>query len=713
MDPAQLDPRDPAVREIHLRDYWHIVWQGRWTAIAIFFVVVGLAAVSSFLQTPIYRATVTVEVQPQAKRLAAGQDVSGLGAAGYGWFAEEKYHNTQVEIIKSRDVAERVVQALDLASDPMFAEASDPAGIFRGMVEAVPRRDTGLIEISMTGSDPEVVAHWVNGVGDVYVKRNLEKAQQTMADASNRIKTELEGLRREFSQAEETRFQALSIEGEDSRIINTEEQEEINRDTMKTYHAELIELEGKLARLRDSLRQIREMPARGADLMSLPELADDPTLKELARSEVELERKQERYKVDLRAGHPQYEANTSELATVRQKITDRVGMILRTQQTRYESALERQGYLNREIRKAEDFSLQVGRASSQYERAKRESETMKRLVDVVSKTMAEVSLGSQFLTNNVSVLDRATVPQFPISPRKRQNLIIAAVVGMFLGIAATFFLDYLDNTIRTPDDVEKYLGVSVLGVIPKLGADGLHNRAVREAYQSLRTSLIFSSVNRQRKVILITSTGPQEGKSSTVSNLARSLAAAGDRVIIVDCDLRRPTQHIAFDLERDHGLTNYLSAPIENTDWSMYVKTAAPSNLHIMTCGPIPPSPPQLLGTDRFTDLLAALRERYDWVLLDSPPAATLADSTVLASRAQMMILIVQHNRTDRDLVARTLQRIRSINPEVAGAVLNNVDLERTFSKDYYYAGYYYYGADEKQPGTKKKRGVEPTVEVG
>ncbi len=249
----------------------------------------------------------------------------------------------------------------------------------------------------------------------------------------------------------------------------------------------------------------------------------------------------------------------------------------------------------------------------------------------------------------------------------------------------------------------------MLGLIPKIQAEGLGARAVKEAYQSLRTSVIFSSKNHRRRVILLTSTGPQEGKSSTAANLARTLATAGDRVIVIDCDLRRPVQHSIHGQERDPGLTNYLAAPLDagrqDVGWSPYVRGLDPPNLHLLACGPIPPSPPELLGSDRFLELVAALRESYDWVLLDSPPAATLADATQLAAVADMIVLIVRHAHTDRDLVSKTLARLRAVNPNVVGAVLNNVDIERAYSKDYYYAGAYYYEADdEKAKGARKRR---------
>jgi capsular exopolysaccharide synthesis family protein len=706
-NPPHSSPVPAASREAHLRDYWKILWQGRWTILAVFLVIVGVTAVRTFLQTPVYRATATIEVQPQAKRLALGQDVSGMGAAGYGWFAEEKYHNTQVEIIKSRDVSERVIDALGLRSHPSFAEAADAVEAFRARIQVTPRRETGLIEISMFGPDPDDITAWVNQVAEEYVDRNLERATANVTVAIGIIEDQMHRLERSLSEAESERFDALESS------LTSEEQETIVRDKLKTYNADLTEVQIELSRLRDTLMRIRQMQVGGADLMSLPELADDPTLKELNRSKVELERDLESAKVDLRPGHPTYTKTNSELAKVRKSISDRVSVILGTLQTSYDLALEHEDFLKRQIADAESNSLQVAKDTSEYEIYKTRAETKKRIIDVINKAMSEVQLGASMLSNNVSVLDEATPPLYPVKPRRRMNILIGALFGFFLGIATAFFLDYLDNTFRTPEDIEKYLGLAVLGVIPKLeGKQGLDNRTYREAFQSLRTSVIFSSKNRQRKVILITSTGPQEGKSSTAANLGRILAAAGDRVVILDCDLRRPIQHSLHEVDRDVGLTTYLSEPVDRTDWTGYVKPAAPAPMQVVTCGPIPPSPPELLGSERFADMLVGMRDKYDWIILDSPPAASLADASILAAVSDMVVLVVQHNRTDRDVVLKTLQKLHAVNPAVVGSVLNNVDMEKAYGKDYYYAGYYY-EEDGKRGKRRKKRKVERKVNVG
>jgi len=699
--------------DTHLREYWKVVWQGRWTVVGSFALVVGLTAVWTFLQTPIYRATGTVEVQPQANRIAAGRDVSGLGVAGYGWFAEEKYHNTQIEILKSRHVAQRVFEQLGLANHPEFAKQSDPVGAFRNRIVAVPRRETGIIEISMTGPNAESVTEWVDAVANTYVRRNYDNARNNVETALLTIESQVAKFTDDFSRVDAERFDALKTS---PSAFTSEDRVEIIKSRLHDYNTDLNKSEIDLSRLGETLRRIRELQRDDADVLSIPELAEDVALRELNQQRVRLDLEMESAKVSLRPGHQQYQKAESELAKVRQRTQERMSTILGSVQQRYDIALRHIEYLGREIRAAEQLSVDIARGKSGYDLKKTEAETKREVFDLVQKTINEVTLGLSLMSNNVSVLDPPTKPLYPIKPRRVMSLLVGALFGLFLGVGAAFFLDYLDNTFRTPEDIERLLGLSVLGLIPKIRSDGLAERAVKEAYQSLRTSVIFSSKNHRRRVILLTSTGPQEGKSSTAANLARTLAAAGDRVIVVDCDLRRPLQHTMHGQERDPGLTNYLAAPLDagrqDVGWSSYVRVGEPTNLHLLASGPIPPSPPELLGSDRFLELVAALRESYDWVLLDSPPAATLADATQLASVSDMVVLVVRHAHTDRDLVSKTLARLRAVNPNVVGAVLNNVDIERAYSKDYYYAGAYYYESDETKGRGPRKRRVETKAGV-
>lgn len=699
-------PGTASPREAHLRDYWRIVWQARFTVAAIAIVVLGLTAVWTFLQPKIYRATATVEVQPQAARIAAGRDVSGLGVAGYGWFAEEKYHNTQVEIIRSRRIASKVFDELQLQDHPLFVDLGRDAAIdvLRARVSAMPRRETGLIEISISGTNPSEITHWVNAVADAYATDNYDRAAAKVDEAVGTIEKQLTDLQQQVTEAENARFQELR-----TAQISSDDEDEIIKEKLKTYNKELTERQIEVSGLRESLRRIDEVQRGAGDPFSVPELATDENLTYLVGERLKLERAFESAKVGLRPGHQDYQKFESELQKVRTRINGRVSEIIGTLQNRYSQQSKLVQDLQAQIGVAESESVRLAENRSSYDLKKTEAETKKTVFDMIAKTVSEVRIGQELMSNNVSILDEAVVPRYPIRPRKQANLLIGTVVGLFLGVGAAFFLDYLDNTFRTPDDIEKYLDLSVLGVIPRMQETGLTSRAVKEAYQSLRTSVIFCSKNHRRKVIVITSSGPQEGKSSTVFHLGQMLAAAGDRVIIVDCDLRRPMQHAMHKVDRESGVTNYLAAPLDGplhdaAGWRTFVKSVGPQNLHVLPSGPIPPSPPELLSSERFATLVGSLRESYDWVLIDSPPAASLSDATLLAAVSDMLILVVRHAVTDRELVQKTLQRLAPVSPAIAGVVLNSVDLERAYRKDHYYAAAYYYTEDGDERSGRSRR---------
>jgi capsular exopolysaccharide synthesis family protein len=334
-------------------------------------------------------------------------------------------------------------------------------------------------------------------------------------------------------------------------------------------------------------------------------------------------------------------------------------------------------------------------ASTDYKILRSEIEEDRRIYDLILSRIKEIDLNKDTLSNNLRVLDEAVVPEAPVRPRKVMNLIAGCLLGLMLGAGTVIFLDYLDNTIKSPEDVEQYLDLHILAVVPRHRKE--NSPAVKEAFQTLRTSLLFSSKARSLKTLLVTSAGPGEGKSSIAVSMARSLASAGDRVVLLDADLRRPTVHAKAGVERSGGLTNYLLSTEGDLSWSRYLKDVPDApRLKVMTCGPIPPNPPELFSTEKFRDLLQQLAARFDWVLLDSPPLASMSDSLVLGSLVDMVALVIKHNENDRDLIKRSVTGLLQVHANIIGAVLNSVDLSKNSGKDYYYGGYYYYGRDHE-----------------
>jgi capsular exopolysaccharide synthesis family protein len=686
-------------REIHLRDHWRVISQRRWAVLSVFLFVVAAVALYSFLTAPIFEATSIVEVQPQARRLSPGQDVSGIGAAGYGWFAEEKYQNTQVDIIRSRSIAERAFKALGLKDDPRFSKSKDPIAAFRGMIRVLPRRETGLIEISMRSRNADEAARWVNAVTDVYIARNLERAKENAAKALEAIASLMTPLKARLTEVEAKRFDVLR----ETEMYSPEGQQEIVRQRLTKLNEGLNAALMDVSRLKALLVKIQEIRDGQGDPMSIPELAKDDALQRLGAEKVSLERDFEAVKVTYRPGATAYQEAESRLQKVNQRIWDQVAINLGRIQNQYDLAETSARSLRTDVKEAEGEALQVGLASSKYDVARTDASTTKNMYDAIAKTMNEINVSSQLVANNITLLDYAIPPVRPVSPNKRLNLVLAVMIGLLLGVATVFFLDYLDNTFHRPEDIEQHLQLNAVAVVPRFSPAEAGSHAVKEAYQTLRTALIFLSKNRERKVVLLTSSQPQEGKSSTTAELGRALASAGDRVLLVDCDLRRPTQHIHLGLERDNGLTDFLAAPQPFMNWRAYLKSGGPANLQVLTCGPIPPNPPELLGGERFKKFLAEAREAYDWVLVDSPPAATLSDATLLAGLADMVILVVRHNHTDRDVVARTVQQLQRVGANVAGVVMNNVNVDRGYGKDYYYGAYYNVDASGEGRSPKPK----------
>ena len=692
--------------EVHLRDYWMLLWKGRWTVLGVFVGVFGVVAAWTFLQTPIYQAVATVEIQPQARRLAPGQDVSGIGVSSYGWFAEERYQNTQIEIIRSRDVAGMAYKTLKLADDERFRSLDDPVGAFIARIRVEPRRETGLIEISTQGPDPAEAAAWANAMANAYVDRNINRAKANVSAAVTQIQGMLVPLRDRLTEAEDRKFDVL----EEEQIFSPDKQQEVVKQRLTKLNAEHTEVQTKMLQLRSTLEKAQEIHAAGGDASSLPTIAEDSQVSELRRQRIQAERDLEAARITLRPGHPDFQALQSNVSKLDQRLREQVSLVMSRIENEYDLARKNEGRLMAQIREAENYADRVDRATSKFDVANTDVQSQKQLFDAVTKTLNEVNVAFELLSNNVVVLDEAIAPVSPVKPKKRLNMFLGGVIGLFLGVGLVFFLDYLDNTLHSPEDVERHAGLNTLAVVPKYPLGETLPRAVREAYQSLRTGLIFSSHNRQRKVVLVTSTTPQEGKSSTVAQLARTLAGAGDRVLVLDCDLRRPTQHVHLKLGRDQGLTNYLAGDKNMTEWRPFVRVVGPDSLHAIPCGPIPPNPPELLGSERFATLLREAATQYDWVLIDSPPAISLADASVLCRLAQMTVVVIRHNKTDRTVVSRSIQQLRQIGAEIAGAVLNSVDLDRAGKGDYYYAGYYYY-ADEEGTGKRRREKVAATAE--
>jgi capsular exopolysaccharide synthesis family protein len=299
---------------------------------------------------------------------------------------------------------------------------------------------------------------------------------------------------------------------------------------------------------------------------------------------------------------------------------------------------------------------------------------------VLLQKLNETNIAASLQNNNVRLLDRAVVPTRPVWPRKRRLALVALLAGLALGAGWVLLRDALDNTIKDADDVERRLHLELLASIPHYGKDG--TALATEAYQSLRTGLLFQGRSDRGNVVLITGAAPGEGKTTTLLNLGRLMAAAGDPTVLVDCDLRRANLHTRLDLPREPGFTDYF---VREVALSSLVRATGHENLSVLPAGPLPPNPPALLARPELETALDELRQQFRWILVDSPPVAAVTDALLLSQRADSTVLVVQQNKVDRLVLKRAIASLRKVTPDLVGAVLNAVDVK---SKAYY--GYAY-----------------------
>lgn len=419
-------------------------------------------------------------------------------------------------------------------------------------------------------------------------------------------------------------------------------------------------------------------------LFNLTSVAEDESLRNLRQEVQSLERERDSLSGQYGAGHPDMKRNSRELSTARQQL----GEALRAHESFIVEELKTLGDIEEE---------DAGEMLSVQQR-----EVQQKLYEEILDAASQQAMMAQTIESKIKIIDPAIPPIRPVSPRPFLNLALAIVVGLGFGGGLLFFQEYLDVSVKTLEDVEQDIGLNLLAVVPAY--KGEPDKVAQEAYQTLRTSVVFASNGRKDNVLLVTAAAPQEGKTRTIAELARTLAATGESVVVLDCDLRRPAIAQVLGVDGRRGLSNYLAGQ-EDERWRDYVQRNA-DGVEVLPPGPIPPNPLHLLGLERFRELVAELKSAYDWVLLDSPPASSVSDAVVLADLADAILIVIRHDETDRDVIRRAVQRLRSVGGQVVGAVLNGVDMGKAYNRDYYYGRFYYgsyYGEAERKP--RKGRG--------
>jgi capsular exopolysaccharide synthesis family protein len=686
----------------------------------------------TFGQTRIYEASSVILFDPTNPQPFGNQLQTVVDTGGQYWNNKE-YYKTQMWIVSSEPIAEAVVRQLNLNKDPTFLDqvpkdarrlpkevtvhAAAKLLLLNLSVEAI--KDSRLAEVKYRDADPDRAQRVLSVLVDTFVQNNLDELTSASSTAADWLRNQLSSLGKELEDSE----LALHQYKKDKNILylSLDDQANMLRTELEQLNTALTAVRAKreqIASRRDEL-----VKATADDPANLPvaELLENGTIQQLRNEYVNAASELDALMASGKgANHPDVRAVASRKEAIRSALVSQIGNLKGAIEGDLEAIGREEQGLTKLVAGAQQDALGLNLLEIEYNRLRRAKENNEKLFSLVMERSKESDLTKMLRINNIRVVERPAHPTKPVSPNVLLNLVGGFAAALVLGCGVAIGREQLDRSIKTPDDAEKVLTLPFLGLLPSVqGAGAANQRAARrkrhastesgdgdlrhvelvvhdkptsgiaEAARAIRTNVMFMSPDQPYRVLLVTSAGPAEGKTTVACCFAIALAQAGRRVVLVDCDMRRPRLHRVFGKERDIGITTAILEATPSVD-----RIAQPTdvpNLSLVTTGPLPPNPAEILHSAAFMKLLDALRSSFDFVVIDSPPIVPVTDAAVLAATVDATILVVRAFQTSKDMGRRAVRALRDVGGRIVGTVLNSVDLER---HAYGYQYYYYYNRD-------------------
>jgi len=684
-------PAAPAVEpELNLMEYVNLIWVRRWVVVAVLVTTVVVGFAWSSTRTKLYMAVTEISVTERNPQIIKNQINMGPN-----YWEMERYADEQLRVLRTRRVAQRVVDRLGLASHPEFA-GGNPAAALAARIRAERDEASNIISVSLMASQPGDAAEWLNLYIQEYIAINIEDNLERTRKVYDVIQSRLDPLREQLERSETVlmefreREDALLFADQDKNVIS----EQVN-----TLTSEYAAAKAERIRLETKLNALDRLASGSTSETSFPEVLQDATIQSLRGQRTTLEMDLNDKLRSLKDGHPVIKDLRSRISELEAKETEQIATIRAALETDYDIVRQRERSLFANIQQLKVESIELSKQSMEYERLRREYEQNKAFLEEMLARSKEVDISATASGNTARVIEPALVPGAPYTPNVRRAVLVSIGLGLLLGIGLVVGLDYLDHTLRTPEQVERHLGLEVLSILPRSTGNG-SEATVRESFQSLRTALLLASRSEGCHVQMVTSAVPGEGKTTAVLELGKILAAGGSRVLLIDADLRRPRLHRAVGVENDVGLTSVVLGERAATD--VLVPYSGVPNLEVLTSGPLPPNPPELFGKASFSKLLDWARREYDWVIIDTPPVASVTDPVICSRLVDMALLVVQYGGPRRQVVRDAVRQLGRSGVRMAGVLFNKVDMERDHYY-YYYSNYTYYRygyADEQAAPT-------------
>ncbi|MEW6387255.1 MAG: polysaccharide biosynthesis tyrosine autokinase [Thermodesulfobacteriota bacterium] len=725
--PTELQNSPEFLQVFHPRhhtfqDYLRILWKRRWAVLAVLITLVSLSTLYSFTATPIYKATVQILIERHLPRMLGAMDRQAPEAKS------EEFYQTQYKLLESPALAKKVMEKLNLKKHPYYAEIfrelppkADAVALRQaeerlakailGNIKVQPIRQSSLVDVSFFSPDPRFAGKIVNNLAQSYIELSMDLRLAASQESAQWLSQKIAEARKKLEDSEAK----LNQYKKEQNIVTLEDKETITTQKLEQLNRELVAAQTRRLEAETRFKEVSQGEA-------IREVLNNPLIQTLKGEEAKIIAQISELGKKYGDKHPRMIQLHHELAAVRGKIGAEMGHVTQSIKNEYHMALAQEANLKKAMESIKLETQDMSVRGVQYRVLLRDVETNRALYENMLKSLKETTASENLPATNIRIVNPAAIPEKPDKPRKLRNLALSMVLGLVLGVTLALILENLDTTLKTPEEVEHWLEIPNLAMIPhleffpdskpeeipELVVQNGRQPLAAEAYRGLRTSILFTSPGRSPRILLVTSSFPLEGKSITAANLAAVMAKTEAKTLLVDADLRRPSQNELFRVAPEPGLSNFLVGEIDELP---LVETTVPQ-LFLVPCGRIPPNPSELLHSERMQEFLTRAQEQFGRVIVDSPPLLSVTDPVILAALAEGVLLVIRTETVPRKAALSARNNLLEVKAPLLGVLLNDVPLHRDsyyYSHYSHYHGYYYPEEDsdpDKRPPSRHVPGV-------